>query len=924
MSIPRATLRLQLHRDFRFDDALAQSDYFSALGISHLYVSPIFTARPGSMHGYDVADPCHVNPELGGEEGLRRLVQALHVRKMRLIVDIVPNHMALGEHNPWWCDVLLWGRHSAYADWFDIDWQANDPALAGKILLPVLGEAYNKLLHAGELRLAFDAARLVVVSPGMRLPLAPEHYGEVLSGTPSSRLAGVVAAFRKVSEATAPSQRQTLAAQAWRELADVMEQPAARADAAAALAQFSPSGPEGRSALHALLERQHYRLCDWRNAGDEINWRRFFEIGDLIGMRVEREDVFEAMHALLFRLAGEGLIDGVRLDHIDGLAEPAAYVHRLRERLGQLCPVTPVYIVAEKILGAEESLPTGWGLDGTTGYDFMDQVAALQHDEAGAAVLDDVWRTNRAEPEDFGELVRAARRCLLERNFASQFNALVHCLHALARADTATRDVTLMVIRRCMLALLVCFPVYRTYGTRLGCDSRDRAVIRAAAAQARPSLARCDWDGLEVVVDWLAWSPSSAAAEDTCTPLRWRALTLFQQLTPPLTAKSVEDTAFYRYGRLLSRNEVGADPSRLALPPSQFHRLTARRGRDFPHAMVATATHDHKRGEDARMRLAVLSEVPERWQTALQAWQAINRTEPNQIDPADEVMLVQTLIGVWPLETEPAAAMTDDAAAGTLADITERVAQWQRKALREAKRRSDWIAPDVDYEARCEQFLRYILRPDGDNAFLPALRRFVAGIAAAGVINSLGQTMLRLTVPGVPDLYQGCEFWDFSLVDPDNRRPVDFACRRQALQKGAGLPLTTADWHSGVCKQQLIRSLLHFRAGRPALFCAGDYVPLAVEGDLSDKLIAFARCHGDVKALVLCSRHAARLLGEAPALPLIAPSCWGNTAVRLPSDWHEGRWQAILSRTQGTIRQQSVAVQEVLFQFPVEMLLLSP
>jgi (1->4)-alpha-D-glucan 1-alpha-D-glucosylmutase len=917
--IPRATLRLQFHRDFTFDHALAQVDYFAGLGVSHLYASPVFTARSGSTHGYDVVDPTRINPELGGEEGLRRLVQALHERGMGLIVDIVPNHMALGDQNPWWCDVLLWGRHSPYANWFDIEWLGADPALHGKVLLPVLGKPYGELLRTGDIRLEMTAGRLHVVCPGNRLPLAPEDYVDVLGAAGSSRLTQAVAAFRRVQEAAVQEERQACAAQAWSVLAQALEDPAALAEVEAGLARFSALTPDGAAALHELLERQHYRLCDWRNAGDEINWRRFFEIGDLIGMRVEQDDVFEAMHALLFRLVGEGLIDGVRLDHIDGLAEPAAYVQRLRGRLEALKQGAPVYIVAEKILGAEENLPTDWRIDGTTGYDFMDQAAAVLHDAAGVAVLDGIWKEYRTDPDGFDYLVHSTRRRLLERNFASEFNALTSALHALARSAVTTRDLSLMAIRRCMRELLVYFPVYRTYGVRAGCDSGDAFVIRATAKRVHDLLAKPDQVVLEAIAGLLADPPQPEMQDERHAQLHWRALTRFQQLTPPLTAKSTEDTAFYRYGRLLSRNEVGSEPAQLGIEVDDFHRHVVRRQRDFPLAMLATATHDHKRGEDARMRLAVLSEIPGHWQSTLQRWRALNQTARRQmpIDAVDELMLYQTLVGAWPLEQ-----------AGE-ADLLERVSAWQRKALREAKRRSDWNAPDLDYEGQCDGFLRRILRADADNAFLPALRHFIQEVAAAGALNSLGQTVLRLTVPGVPDLYQGCDLWDFSMVDPDNRRPVDYGLRQQLMQSGQTAPLTLEDWRNGACKQQVIRALLHFRRGREDLFTTGDYVPLSVSGELADNLIAFARRSGGLTVVVLVSRHAARLIISGHTaqtlhaeIPLVPPQRWGDTAVQLPEGLEAGEWQSILSGAEGAVRGQSIAVADVLRGLPAEVLVL--
>ena len=920
----RATIRLQFHRDFSFDDALAQLDYYAALGVSHLYASPVLTARSGSTHGYDVVDPGRVNPELGGEEALRRLVQALHARRMGLIVDIVPNHMAIGEQNPWWCDVLLWGRHSRYAGWFDIEWLGADPALLGKVLLPVLGKAYGQVLGDGEIALRFDAgpesARLHIEIPGHRLPVAPEDYVEILSVADSPRLGEAIAAFRRVLESAVQEERESNAELAWRTLAKTVADPAARADVHAALSRFSAA------TLHDLLEQQYYRLCDWRNAGDEINWRRFFEIGDLIGMRVEQDDVFEATHATLFRLYGEGLIDGVRIDHIDGLADPAAYVQHLRARLQGLREDVPPYIIAEKILAADENLRKDWGLDGSTGYDFMDQVSGVLHDGRGAATLDAIWKEYRADPDGFDFVVLATRRRLLGQNFASEFNALTSALHALARSSLGTRDISLMSIRRCMLELLAYFPVYRTYGDRTGCDNRDAFLIGATVARIRDSLHKPDQATLDVIAGWLADQSPAAAQDERVAQLHWRALTRFQQLTPPLTAKSTEDTAFYRYGRLLSRNEVGSEPAHLALPVEDFHRDVLRRQRDFPRSMLATATHDHKRGEDARMRLAVLSEIPGHWQQTLQRWRAFNTAArlQNPIDPADELMLYQTLIGAWPLQRSGEAQATPSS------EFPGRVSEWQRKALREAKRRSDWNAPDFSYEAHCEGFLQRILRTDADNHFLPALRIFVQEIAAAGALNSLSQTMLRLSVPGIPDLYQGCDLWDFSLVDPDNRRPVDYAQRQALMAREQLHALTLEDWRSGACKQQLIRTLLHFRSGREGLFTEGDYLPLTVEGELDDHLLAFARKAGELTVVVLCSRHAARLIVGShsaqslqSAAPLIPPQRWGDTRVVLPDGLVAAEWQSILSGMQGAVRDKSIAVGEVLQTFPVDLLVLS-
>ncbi len=917
---PHSTLRLQLHRGFGFAEALAQCDYFAALGVSHIYASPIFSARSGSTHGYDVVDPQQVNPELGGEPGLRALVQGLHQRGMGLILDIVPNHMAIGSQNPWWCDVLLWGEQSAYANWFDIAWQGPDTALHGKVLLPILGDSYGVLLSAGAFTLDFDgrSGRFSITYGDQHLPLAPQAYAALLAHSDAPCLDEARAIFAALAHGDKPALQQQ-AQRGW-QLLQVAAAQDAGATAIAALLQQLVTAPG--AAMHALLECQHYRLCDWRNAGDEINWRRFFEIGDLIGMRVEREDVFEATHSGLFRLVEQGLVDGVRIDHIDGLADPRAYARQLRTRLQSLRAAwtpQPVYIIAEKILATDEQLPVDWGLDGTSGYDFMDQVGAWLHEGHGSVALDAIWYRSCADSDVdarlFRPLVSNTRRRLLEQNFASELQALCQTLHTLARSEPATRDLSLHSIHRCVLELLVSFPVYRSYADADGCCPYDAHLIRTTATQVSERLRALDRPSLLAVVAWL--SGAASAASPATKQLRWRARTRWQQLTPPLTAKSTEDTAFYRYGRLLSRNEVGSMPAQLALSSDHLHRYAAQRHYHFPDAMLSTATHDHKRGEDARARLAVLSEVPQQWGQALRQWQQINQAARAQapIDAVDELMLYQSLIGVWPL------ARLD------LRDVRQRLSAWQQKALREAKRRSDWNAPDLAYEAVCDAFLMQILRDAPDNDFLPALQQFLDQIAAAGALNGLSQTMLRLTMPGVPDLYQGCEFWDFSLVDPDNRRAVDYAARQAMMQHGQRQPLTLDDWRSGGCKQQLIQMLLHFRRSHSDLFNKGHYVPLTVQGSLASKLIAFARSVDTCTVVVVCSRHSAGEINAEDDLPLIEASRWGDTRVLLPT--HSGKqWQSILSGAQGALTviadgPWALPVAAVLRGFPVDLLVLS-
>ncbi|WP_245200132.1 malto-oligosyltrehalose synthase [Herbaspirillum sp. LeCh32-8] len=1033
--VPRATARLQFNRDFRFEHAADLVGYYDTLGVSHIYASPILVARPGSTHGYDVVDPTRVNPELGGEKGLRKLCDRLREHGMGLIVDIVPNHMAVGTHNPWWQDVLRWGRSSRYAAWFDIDWDSPDPALAGKVLLPFLGQSYAEALEAGELTLRFDEqhGQLYVAHHDNHFPLSPHDYAVVLETAGSERLAPAIALFAALDQGErAPEQ---LAAAGWQLLRELAQDADGLADIDAALAAFSASQPQGASEMHQLLERQHYRLAFWRNAADEINWRRFFEVSELAGMRVECEEVFEAMHVEIFRLYAEGLIDGVRLDHIDGLLDPGGYCRLLRRRLRALRAGHEPYIIAEKILARDERLPHEWELDGTTGYEFMDQCAAVLHDAEGEPVLDDIWRgivgelsgdahaaaaaaapdtlpgrqdqqerldqppsarsapddeptpampllaraqenqaglepvdrmlgRRRCELGDFEAIVRDARRSFLVRNFAAEFNALTLCLHQLARSAVQTRELSLMAIRRSVAELLVHFPVYRTYATADGMPAAERETLACAAIAASATLHAADHATLHVVEGWLGGDLLHGAADQTRRALQLRAIARFQQLTPPLTAKSVEDTAFYRYGRLLSRNEVGSDPAQLTLPVQQFHRLAQLRAAHAPYSLLATATHDHKRGEDARMRLAALSEIPEEWHTLLRHWRALNASivqatagEQGAIDAADECMLYQTLIGAWP---DGMRAVDDDLQ--PLEQLAQRVIEWQRKALREGKRRSDWLSPQLAYEQACERFVRALLCDPGldprHHPFLVELEEFVRRLSPLGTVNSLTQTMLKLCVPGIPDFYQGTELWDLSLVDPDNRSAVDFPLRVRRLADAVSRPVSLREWQSGGAKLQLIRAVLHYRRQHAALFGAGGYIPLSTHGKLARHVIAFARIlppadnageegeeggedggPGLRVVLVVCTRLSAKLLNfEAPrddALPLVSSEAWGDTSIAVPAVLSHGagqgprRWRSALTSGHGVLSERAlpdgehgghIAVSEILGSLPVELL----
>jgi (1->4)-alpha-D-glucan 1-alpha-D-glucosylmutase len=922
MTVPRSTLRLQFHRGFTFDDALRHVEYFAALGISHLYTSPVTTAVPGSMHGYDTVDYTQVSAECGGEAALRRLADKLRERGMGLIVDVAPNHMGIagsGAHNAWWRDILEWGRHSAYARHFDVDWHSPDPALRGKVLLPCLGAPYGEELAAGRIALRFDAetGRFIIVYGDHVCPVCPVDYAALLQTGDRADLSALAEHFRGLTTQPADQPR---AAQTRDALRDFVQK-SGRSPIDFVLQAYAPQDPVTRDHLHRLLERQHFRLAWWRTAADEVNWRRFFDISTLAAVRVERPEVFEAVHALVFRLYAEGVIDGVRIDHIDGLAEPREYCQRLRQRLSELREGAP-YIVVEKILARGEPLRDDWPVDGTTGYDFMNDVGALLHDPHGAQPLAAAWAELSGRSASFADEALVSRRKILTENLASELDRAARALHRIARDSLATRDFTYTSIRRVAGELAVQFPVYRIYPQNGLRTAADNVFFDKALDAARQVLSRADRTVLARVDAWLGNGADESASVREPSNLRAPPLqgaaagafnhavaarrtvqTLFSQLTAPVAAKAIEDTACYRYGRLLSRNEVGADPGEFALSVEQFHAVNLERARRFPHAMLVTATHDHKRGEDVRARLAVLSEIADEWSATLRAWSTLNTPQRRAPDgktivdaltedwapgPAAEAMLYQTLVGCWPPD------LTADDEAG-IAALAERVAQWQFKALREAKLRTTWFAPDEAYENACRAFLFDILAPQRRDGFLSELCAFVARISRAGVVNSLQQTILRLASPGVPDLYQGTELWDFSLVDPDNRRPVDFE-KRAALLAEEPPSEFLARWHDGRVKLAIVQRMLALRAHLPELLSHGTYLPLAVQGAHAERVIAFARRQGNTWAVVLATRLATPLLqddvnahAEADDVvrhdtPLVEPAHWEDTAVRMPEE----------------------------------------
>ncbi|WP_430303170.1 malto-oligosyltrehalose synthase [Pseudomonas sp. DC418] len=878
-----ATLRLQLHSDFTLDDALPLVPYFAQLGISHLYASPLLKARAGSRHGYDVVDPTQVNPELGGEAALQRLVAALRQHGMGLILDTVSNHMAVGgADNPWWQSLLAWGRRSPYATFFDIQWHSSDPLLAGQLLLPFLGSDYGAALKNGDIPLQFDAEHgvLQVAHYEHRFPICPIDYGWILSLSPTPALQALAEHFTALGDAPEPL---AAAVPLQAELARLVGE---GADLASALVAFDSRSENGLKRLHLLLERQTYRLASWRTAADDINWRRFFDINELGGLRVERSEVFEATHAKLFELIERGLVDGLRIDHIDGLADPRGYCRKLRRRVDSLLARRPLAaalehfpIYVEKIPGSGDHLHRDWLTDGTTGYEFMNQVSLLQHDPAGEAPLTELWATVSERPA-FAEEVRLARHLVLNGTLAGDCESVAQALLQVARDDLMTRDLTLGAIRRALQALVAHYPVYRTYFNACGRPAEDERFFQQALSNARQDLGEADWPLLEQLEQWLGGQPWRSLPPGRPRKHLRHACVRFQQLTAPSAAKAVEDTSFYRSARLLSRNDVGFEAERFSAGPEYFHNEAQRRLRDFPDNLLATATHDHKRGEDTRARLAVLSERGPWFASRVEHWRELAAPLRAQLDdglapsPGDELLLLQTLLGSWPLTLD----LND---ANALQQYAERIRQWQQKALREAKLRSSWSAPNEAYEGACAAYIDGVLLGRENQQLRQSLADAAQLIACPGAVNGLAQALLRMTVPGVPDLYQGNEYWDFSLVDPDNRRPVDYACRRRTLDDATPPIELLTHWRDGRIKQALVSRVLDCRQAHAELFRRGAYLPLSVQGRHADKVVAFARLGEGERAIVVAPRLASGLLGGA-SVPLIPAQNWDDTRVILP------------------------------------------
>ena len=952
--MPTATYRLQLSRQLPFRDAAALVGYLRELGVSHCYASPILQARSGSPHGYDGVDPTRLSAELGGDEGFAAWDAALREAGMGLLLDIVPNHLCVaGRENPWWNDVLIHGRGSPHAASFDIDWSPPDAALTGRVLVPLLGRPLADVLAAGELRVVCEEGALLAACFDHRWPLSPHSWRHVLGPlarrgelTPALRgelraVLRTLRAFRPPAAVARPLSRATLAAfrTARTALAALLErEPALCAALAAELAALAAEAAQwpraGRWA--ALLVGQAWRLEHWRVAGAQLNYRRFFDINELAGLRQEDPRVFRATHARVLELVAAGAVQGLRIDHPDGLADPVGYLRRLRRALhaalvrGGGVPRREGrggYLVVEKILDPGESRRGDWPVEGGTGYDMLYRLNAVQVDTANAAAFRAVYARCTGDAEPFAEHVHAGKRLVLRTALAGDLERAVRRLSALAARSEEMRGVEPETWHALVEALAVCLPVYRIYvaGGRPA-SVEDSHWVSAGLAEVKRRHGELE----PALVDWLgALLLRPAGALPRARAEAQAFVTRFQQLSSATMAKGVEDTAFYRYVPLVSLNEVGGDPGTFGIDPAAFHAWNRLRARRWPHALSATATHDTKRGEGVRARLNALSEIPTQWEAAFQRWQTLNARHRTVLDglsapePTTEYLLYQTLVGAWPL-----AWRADEDWEG----LAERIAAYMEKAVREAKRHTSWTDPDPAYEGALRGFIAAILRPAPDNPFPDEVEAFLVPLKRAGLHNALGQTLLKLALPGVPDVYQGSELWDFSLVDPDNRRPVDFARRRTLL---AALPdpptpeaaqALLAAAPDGRIKLHVIRQGLALRARQAALFRGSDYHALEARGEQPRHALAFARTRGRVAVVAAVGRLFLGLPGgaEHPPRPPLGAAVWGDTIVAAERGLPGGPYRDVLTGRRLTPqregRQVGFALADLFAHLPVALL----
>jgi (1->4)-alpha-D-glucan 1-alpha-D-glucosylmutase len=905
--VPVATYRLQFNRNFTFRQAVELADYLCELGVSDCYASPLFKAGAESAHGYDVCGFDEINPELGGEDDFNRLIAKLRQLGLGLLLDIVPNHMGADLSNAWWRDVLEKGRGSTFASYFDIDWESTREELRGKVLMPVLEDEYEKVLASGKLRLAFEDGTFFIAYHEKKFPVSPESLSLI-----EKERAARQDFLQLVGSPGVPVTRP----------ADTLSPSDGERDGVRGLE--APRIGQAVGSLRALLEQQHYRLAHWRTASEQINYRRFFDVTELVSLRMELPEVFDACHGLVFRLIGNGQVTGLRVDHPDGLWSPKNYFARLQEKAPR-----PVYVVAEKILSGEERLPDDWRVDGTTGYDFLNRLNGLFVNAANKEAFDRIYREFTGAEMDFREVAYASKKRVLETSFGSELTSLAARLKRIAESTSGKRAFSLPELQTALAEVVATFSVYRTYINEdtIAVPPDQRAIIEDSVREARERNRAVASDVFDLSRDVLQLRlPENPGAKGhRCTR---EFVMKFQQLTGPVMAKGVEDTAFYRYHRFVSLNEVGGDPARFGVSVEGFHRDNGYMREHWPHSLLATATHDTKRGEDVRARLNALSEMPDAWRDAVARWARLNANKKILLgnapapDANDEYLLYQTLVGAWPHDAD-----TSDGRR----NFRKRIASYMLKAIREAKVHTSWTEPNAPYEEALRRFVERTLA-EGTNAFLGDFGPFQRKVAFFGTFNSLAQVLVKITSPGLPDFYQGSELWDLSLVDPDNRRPVDFDLRRQLLaelksmsgdDRTALIGKLFRESHTGQIKMFVIQRALAFRRAHARLFEEGNYVPVRVEGPCAEHVIAYLREGDGDAALTVVPRLVFGLTDGVERLPVGAET-WQDTRVLLPGWAKHSQWRNVFTNEFVSVTEwkaeSALRLSEALSSFPLALL----
>jgi (1->4)-alpha-D-glucan 1-alpha-D-glucosylmutase len=984
---PAATYRLQLHHGFRFADATAIVPYLNRLGVSHCYASPYLKAVKGSEHGYDLVDHGQLNPEVGSEEDFQQFVATLRQHSMGHILDFVPNHMGVASNdNLWWQDVLENGPSSQYASYFDIDWTPLKSDLVNKVLLPVLGDQFGRVLENQQLKLEFADGAFTVAYYERQFPLAPRTYATVLSHRLEELTTALgvdnpdVLEYQSILTAlghlpprdtTDPAKR----AERDREKEIIKRRLRTLCEQAPQVLEFvqqnvqkfngTPGDPRSFDLLEQLLDEQAYRLSHWRVASDEINYRRFFDVNGLAAVCMEQPEVFAKAHAFIGKLIADGQLDGLRIDHADGLYDPAGYLRTLQvERWLQLCRAEyqrvtanaadettlpwesfvprlradatskyqsrnatdepkSLYVVVEKILEPKEKLPLDWPVAGTSGYDFLADVNSLFVDTQHEKAFTSIYEKFIGEQVSLEEMVYRCKRLIMRVSMASESHALGHQLDRISECQRWSHDFTLNGLTLALREIVACFPVYRTYIIGEQVQERDRVYIEQAVARAKRRNPAVSPEVYDFIRDVLLMKNLERANEKE-KQLRLQFVGRFQQFTGPMMAKAVEDTTFYRYARLISLNEVGGDPRRFGLTPAAFHQQNLERQNRYPHSLISLSTHDTKRSEDVRARINALSEIPSRWKECALRWARWNKRKKIKVDSElapsrnDEYLLYQTLVGTWPAVPPTGAA---------LEEYIQRLCQYMTKAQREAKVETSWISPNEPYEKATHEFIRAILATEPASAFRVDFEPFADLVMRWGWWNSLSQTMLKLTCPGVPDTYPGTEVWSLRLVDPDNRRPVNFAQLDQqltALERRAKDPSRVALLKNlveratdGNAKMFLHQQALKCRRENPDLFTLGKYVPLQVTGSQAEHIFAFARIHNNMQAIVIVPRLIASLVpgGQAP----VSDSVWMDAAVLLPEELRGNGWRDVLADEARGLSGDRLHVGQALAHFPVSL-----